>query len=66
MERAIPRALIAQQADHAAQLWAKDSGAAEPPNPYDEHLQPEHFRCWACDFARYKVQHVAPDCEASA
>jgi hypothetical protein len=66
MEPIISRALIARQADRAAQLWAQTPNAPEPQNPYDQHLQPDAFRCWQCDFRRYQVQHLAPESEASA
>jgi hypothetical protein len=56
-----PRATIARQAERAAEIAARSPLAALPPNPYDAHLQPDHFRCWECDFARYLAAFTAAE-----
>lgn len=64
-EPIVSRAVITRQAERAAEIALKDP-ATRPPNPYDQHLQPEHFRCWECDFKRYHHALAVPEGEASA
>lgn len=65
-ERIVSRAVIARQADAAAQWAAANPKQPEPPNPYCEHLEPEHHREWLASFRRQLQWHTAPEAEGSA
>ena len=64
------RQQITRDADAAAWAWVEafkqDPAAPKPANPYSEHIEPDHFRCWACDFERALVAHSADEAETSA
>lgn len=71
MSLILSRAAIQKLADAAAQEWTAawllDPAAPRPANPFNEHIEPDHFRCWACDFERALLAHSAlPETEASA
>lgn len=61
MEAIVSRETIARQAGRAAELAAANPKASPPPNPFCEHLQPEHHDCWECDFRRQFDALTAPE-----
>jgi hypothetical protein len=71
MSPILSRQAIALQADAAAKnwtaAWLQDPAAPKPANPHNEHIEPDHFRCWECDFQRALLEHSAlPETEGSA
>lgn len=67
MSLILSKEAIAQQADKAAAFWVKHPGASEPFNPYDQHLEPDHFKVWRAQFRRSLLEHSAlPETEGSA
>lgn len=62
----VTRESIARQANQAAKLAAADPRKPRPPNPYCEHLQPEHHREWNASFERQLQWHLSPEGEGSA
>jgi hypothetical protein len=62
----VPREVIARQAAAAAALAAKQPHDPPPPNPYCEHMEPEHHLAWHASFKRHLHVQLAPDSESSA
>lgn len=66
MEGIVSRETIARQAGRAAELAAANPKAPAPPNPFCEHLQPEHFREWQASFMRQLHLQMNPAGESCA
>jgi hypothetical protein len=62
----VSREVIARQAAAAAALAAENQDAPAPPNPYCEHMEPEHHHAWNASFKRHLHAQLAPDSESSA